>query len=200
VGWLGGSKLCCRRAPKRRAEPWMSASFFAYGSLLWERSLPFVVARTPAVLQGHRRLLCMYSWTYRGTREAPGLVLGLEAREGSSCVGAALRVHDEQEALQYFDERELINGIYNRRLVKLATADGEGVAHAYVADSSHEQYCGDLPLPHAANLVATGVGTRGTALEYLSETVAALRVAKVHEPSLESVLAEALRLRRERCR
>ena len=134
---------------------------------MWERHLPLVTARTPAVLHGFRRRLCMYSYVYRGTRDAPGLVLGLDAHASSACSGYALHVArgDEEAALQYFDERELINGIYRRRVVTLATADGgETRAHAYVADPTHEQYC-DLPVECAARLVATAKGSRGTAFE-----------------------------------
>ena len=40
--------------------------------------------------------------------------------------------------------------------------------------------------------MATGVGSRGTALEYLARTLAALREAGVEEPALERVLAARL--------
>ena len=180
-----------------------TTAFFAYGSLLWEHSLPFVTARSPAVLHGFRRRLCLYSWAYRGTRDNPGLVLGLDAHAASACIGAALHVNrsDEEAALKYFDERELILGIYSRQRVTLNTAAGSGSelvmsAHAYIAVPTHEQYCGELSVAHAAELVATGVGTRGTALEYLTNTVAALRQASVREPGLERVLHEANVLRR----
>ena len=79
-------------------------SFFAYGSLMWDRSLPYVTARTPAVLHGYRRSLCIFSWSYRGTRAAPGLILGLEADGTSACAGCALHVADadERAALECF--------------------------------------------------------------------------------------------------
>ena len=202
-----------------------TVSFFAYGSLMWETGLPYVTGRTPAVLRGFRRRLCLYSWAYRGTRQSPGLVLGLDAHEdeegssvdaheeGSSrslaaraaadlvltsdshaCSGYALHVRreDEEAARRYFDARELINGIYHRRLVSVTTASGDELrAYAYVADRSHEQYCGELSLERAADLVATGKGTRGTAFEYLACTVDELKRSGVHEPSLERVLDRA---------
>ena len=49
---------------------------FAYGSLMWHADFPHAEAR-PAKLYGYHRALCLWSFDYRGTREKPGLVLGL---------------------------------------------------------------------------------------------------------------------------
>ena len=78
------------------------------------------------------------------------------------------------------------------RSAPTTTASGDELrAYAYVADRSHEQYCGELSLERAADLVATGKGTRGTAFEYLACTVDELKRSGVHEPSLERVLDRA---------
>lgn len=176
------------------------ARFFAYGSLLSER-LPYVVESTPARLLGYQRSLCLYSWVYRGTQDAPGLVLGLERAEAqAACHGSVLRVAGEHiaAATSYFDERELINGIYHRELVQCVTAAGPVSAYAYVADADHPQYCGTLPNEQVVRLVAAGVGTRGTTIEYLRGTLQALRMQGVHEPELERVLAAATALTDDR--
>ena len=109
------------------------------------------------------------------------------------CVGSVLRVQatSATEALQHFDERELINGIYRREIVQVETEAGKVTAYAYVARSDHEQYCGSLPDAEAARLIATASGTRGTSLEYLEQCVAALRRQDIYEPTLERVLAAA---------
>ena len=59
---------------------------FAYGSLLWNPLFPFAEAR-PALLRGLHRRFCVYSLASRGTRDAPGPVLGLELSD--ACTGAA---------------------------------------------------------------------------------------------------------------
>mmetsp|Transcript_16658 Transcript_16658/g.33582 ORF Transcript_16658/g.33582 Transcript_16658/m.33582 type:complete len:434 (-) Transcript_16658:223-1524(-) len=171
---------------------------FVYGSLMWAGgSIPHVVEKRSATLRGHRRSLCLYSWSYRGSREAPGLVLGLEScvDPDAACVGSVLRVKKTNAiaALAYFDEREQINSIYIRRAVDVQVTDSymnERTlrAHAYVADPNGPQFCGLLSEAEAAQLVATGVGTRGTALEYLEKSVEALRGEGVTEEGLEAVL------------
>ena len=62
---------------------------FAYGSLLWNPLFPFADAR-PALLRGLHRRFCLYSMASRGTRERPGLVLGLD--RGGACTGVAYRL------------------------------------------------------------------------------------------------------------
>ena len=172
-------------------------AIFAYGSLMWDFTLPYITRRSPAILHGYRRSLCFLSWSYRGTPKQPGLILGLDAHPGASCVGHAMHIDEseEQAALEYFDERELIRGVYERQSIKLQTADGgrELRAHAYISRTDHPQYVGNtLSTTAAADIVATGIGSRGTAFEYLAKTVEALRKAHVQvEPELEVVLATA---------
>ena len=160
---------------------------------MWEHSLPYVTARIPAVLHGHRRSLCLYSWVYRGTRKDPGLVLGLEQDASSSTAGCILRVPlaAAESALAFFDERELINGIYRREVVECVTDSGRVAAYAYLARGEHEQYCGALTESELVRLVARGVGTRGTTLAYLDGTLRSLHEYGVHEPELERVLTAA---------
>ena len=60
---------------------------FAYGALMWADAQGVEVeARVPAVLRGYKRSLCVKSNVYRGSAEAPGLVLGLDARRGASAL------------------------------------------------------------------------------------------------------------------
>ena len=165
---------------------------------MWDRSVPHVEDWLPATLHGHARTLCLYSWTYRGTREKPGLILGLEAMKGAACVGSLLRVHaaNADAALEHFDRRELINGIYQRQLVRVATDLGEMAAYAYIARPDHEQYCGALPETEAAQLIATATGSRGTSLDYLEQCMTALHRQDIREPALERLLASAKTLDR----
>src|SRR5438046_8889558 len=62
---------------------------FAYGSLLWNPLFPVAEMR-PATLRGLHRRFCLWSLASRGTRDCPGLVLGLD--RGGACCGVALRL------------------------------------------------------------------------------------------------------------
>src|SRR3546814_12768174 len=80
---------------------------------MWHPGFPHVEVR-PARLRGLHRSFCVYSHRYRGTPQAPGLVLGLD--RGGSCHGMAFRVPaaEGEEALDYLFEREMMSGIYRR--------------------------------------------------------------------------------------
>ena len=161
---------------------------FAYGSLIWRPGFPYVAAQ-PAMLRGYHRRFCLWSRHYRGTPEAPGLVLGLD--RGGSCRGVAFEVAaDEREAvLGYLDERENPRGetVYHRREVALRLADGRAVRGiTYVADRSHPAYarpCHET----AAQVIAAGHGMAGSNRDYLLNTVRQLGEFGLRDPGLERI-------------
>ena len=101
---------------------------FGYGSLIWRPGFAHVETRR-ARLYGYRRSLCVYSFVHRGTRQRPGLVLGLD--RGGSCIGLAFRVPGElrEEVLTYLRERELVTSVYLERVLDISL-DGNGAARA----------------------------------------------------------------------
>lgn len=159
---------------------------FGYGSLLWNPG--FDVSRSvPARLAGYHRCFCMRSIHHRGTPEAPGLVLALDAVPGTECHGLALGVHPDQadEVLAYLRERELISSAYVERVLTIDLADGTSVeAVTYVIDPDHVQYCGGLPLEEQAQIIAQAVGGRGPNTEYLHNTAAHLDSLGITDPDL----------------
>ncbi len=78
---------------------------FGYGSLMWRPGFVCTL-RCKAMLRGWRRSLCIYSHVYRGTRERPGLVLGLD--RGGACPGVAFRVAAtlREPTMRYLRQRE----------------------------------------------------------------------------------------------
>jgi cation transport protein ChaC len=107
---------------KRLVPPPHDFWVFAYGSLMWNPEFPHQGVR-PARLLGYHRAFCVYSHHYRGTRERPGLVLGLD--RGGSCLGRAYKVRaaDGAEAAAILDERERRGGVYDPRWVEVRFAD-----------------------------------------------------------------------------
>jgi glutathione-specific gamma-glutamylcyclotransferase len=166
---------------------------FGYGSLMWRPGFDHVEA-VPARLGGAHRALCVYSWFHRGTRERPGLVLGLD--RGGACRGVAFRVRsrDRDSVVAYLRERELVSGVYREawRNVSLVGREGEPVmALTYVVDRSHEQYAGRLAPERLVEHVRASSGKSGANVDYVLNTVRHLHLLGIRDPILER-LAEAV--------
>jgi cation transport protein ChaC len=160
---------------------------FGYGSLMWRPGFAHVAVER-ARLHGFRRSLCVRSWVHRGTRERPGLVLGLD--RGGSCIGLAFRVPGElqDEVIAYLRERELVTRVYlERRLPVRLGSGGSVTALCYVVDRAHEQYAGGLDAEHAAGIVAGSAGQSGPNDEYVLNTLRHLEALNIRDHWLEDV-------------
>lgn len=177
----------------------MSEEFwvFGYGSLMWNPGFDHV-ERRGAELSGYQRSFCLASVRYRGTPEAPGLVLALEPREGALCRGIAFRVSREKatDALAYLRERELGTGSYFERRLPLTLLD-TGVqvrALCYVMDTGHDQYRGHLDDDTRADIIARASGPAGSNREYLYRTLENLTHLGVDEPSIRYIAERVARV------
>ena len=160
---------------------------FGYGSLMWRPGFPFVEAAT-AHLAGLHRALCVFSWVHRGTRERPGLVLGLD--RGGSCKGIAYRVNgrERERVIAYLRERELVTRVYLEawRPIRLTRPDRRvATALTYVVDRDHEQYAGKLDRGALLAHVRGREGQSGANSEYVINTVRHLRELDLHDATLE---------------
>lgn len=147
---------------------------FGYGSLMWRPGFDHRVRRRAAI-HGFHRAFCVYSHVHRGTRERPGLVLGLD--NGGSCRGIAYEVAPENATatVEYLIRREMVTRVYMPRWVSARLDDGRRVrAHTYTAAHNHMQYAGKLSLEDAARLIRHGVGRSGANPDYLFSAVAHL--------------------------
>lgn len=160
---------------------------FGYGSLIWKPGFTYE-HRQKATLSGYHRSFCMHSIEYRGTPEAPGLVLALDAADAATCEGVAYQVAeaDTAETLAYLRARELVTAAYQEVWVPLVLEDGgTATAVTYVVDRTHMQYAAGMSLEEQAAVIRRAEGPMGPNAEYLHNTVEALRGLALHDPDLE---------------
>jgi cation transport protein ChaC len=165
---------------------------FGYGSLIWNPLLAHE-ERRPATLRGFHRRFCLWSTVGRGTRETPGLVLGLDL--GGTCHGLAYRLPAVRAAdeLRLLWRREMVSGSYSPRWVRVDAAPCEAShgckeelrALAFVVDRGHPNYAGRLPADVVARALAAACGHIGSSAEYLHNTVAALAAHGLRDAYLE---------------
>ena len=165
---------------------------FAYGSLMWDPGFPSVEA-VPALLHGYHRTFCHYSHRYRGTAARPGLVLALD--RGGACRGRAYRIATARrpQIMAYLREREMDVGSYHLRQPMITVPDARVRALAFVMDRGHPLYAGKLSLARTAALIRQGVGERGTARDYLDNTIAHLERLGIKDGALHRLQAEVRR-------
>ncbi len=152
---------------------------------MWRPEFAFTEQQV-ATLRGYHRALCVYSHVHRGTRERPGLVLGL--KRGGSCKGVAFRVApDARDAtLAYLRAREQVTDVYLETTLRARLADKRVVnTVCYIADRKHEQYAGLLERDELERLVAQGVGISGANPDYVRNTHSHLQALGIRDATLE---------------
>ena len=164
---------------------------FGYGSLMWRPGFACEEAQH-ARLIGYRRCFCIYSVHHRGTRERPGLVLGLD--RGGACEGIAYRVAAARaaETRSYLRAREQVNGVYREAHVPVQLITGthrEVLALTYIVERAHPNYAGQLPLAVQARLIHGSRGRSGANLDYLISTLRHLADLGIRERALERLVA-----------
>ncbi|MBO6782710.1 MAG: gamma-glutamylcyclotransferase [Alphaproteobacteria bacterium] len=143
---------------------------FGYGSLMWQPDFPFE-ERMLATVHGYHRSFCVYSHVWRGTKDNPGLVLGLD--NGGSCRGVAYRVGAKlaEQTVENLIRREMVTRVYIPRWVSARIGDRTVRAHTYTAAHNHVQYAGKLSEKETLELIRQGHGRGGPNTEYLMNTV-----------------------------
>ncbi len=170
---------------------------FAYGSLIWKPEFDFA-ERARAEIVGYRREFCMTSIHYRGTPEAPGLVLALDLDPAGRCSGVAYRLGEPGAlaALEATRRRELVSRAYDEVVLPLRLEDGRVVeGYVYVVNRDHVQYRGGLTPEEQAEVIARAHGPMGTNADYLTSTVTSLAALGLEDPELVA-LAAMVRARR----
>jgi glutathione-specific gamma-glutamylcyclotransferase len=162
---------------------------FAYGSLMWRPDIRFA-ERRQALLHGHHRRLCIYSYVHRGSPDKPGLVMGLD--RGGACRGIAYRIEAAQwpTTLDYLRAREQVTAVYieSHRPVRLLDGDRRIVtALVYEADRAHLQYAGRLSFEEQVCHVLQGVGVSGRCIDYVKQTLAHLEEMGIRDGALEAL-------------
>ena len=169
-------------------EPPADLWVFAYGSLMWRPGFLYD-KRCRATLQGWRRRLCVWSHVYRGTPQAPGLVLGLDA--GGACEGVAFHVEASERAttVRYLRERELVTDAYFERVLPVALETGARVAAlTYVANVAHAQYAPPMTAERALAIINASRGLSGANTDYVRNTVAHLREVGIEDVELDALI------------
>jgi cation transport protein ChaC len=176
------------------ASPAADLWVFAYGSLMWRPGFDFIM-QAPARVVGAHRALCVLSMHYRGTKEHPGLVLGLD--RGGTCRGVAFRVAAaaREETIAYLREREQVTMVY-RESMRSVWLNGDPQqrveALCFVVDRAHAQYAGKLSFAEQLHYVRQGHGQAGPNRDYVINTVASLEAMGCRDATLHA-LAEALK-------
>lgn len=159
---------------------------FAYGSLIWNPTFPWVEARR-AMAVGWHRSFCMEMQNWRGSRSQPGLMMALD--RGGRCNGIAFRVGDDEnreEVIGNLVDAEVgyEEDVASIRWLPLQTAEGQIRGLTFYAGPLGPGIVRKLPLPDVAWRLARACGHAGPGAEYLFNTVAKLEERGIRDRNL----------------
>jgi len=169
---------------------------FAYGSLLWKPVFEPMESR-PAIAWGFHRSFCIPMTRWRGSPDAPGLMMGLQP--GGRCRGLALRIADGDRRSQLVDllrrEIDTHDCLDYVRWVQ-CRADGERMTALTFWVSPKGEFLSHEQSPEAvAAVLARACGHIGSGADYLHRTVQHLDSLGIRDRNLwtlQRLVAEAL--------
>jgi len=158
---------------------------FAYGSLIWNPTFDSA-ARHRAVARGWHRQFCIELRGFRGTPEAPGLMMALMA--GGRCAGVALEVADvhAEEVVDGLVRREtpFVENERDWRWITVDTERGRTQALVFWAGPTGPSIRRSMPLDAVARQLARACGYRGSCAEYLRNTIISLEEHGIKDRNL----------------
>lgn len=160
---------------------------FGYGSLIWNPCMK-VKDRIPARLFGFHRRFCLKSTIGRGSPEAPGLVLALDY--GGSVSGVCFKI-DKKDLVREADllwRREMLNGSYAPRWVKVRTQSGTQRALTFVIDRQKPAFTPRMSPEETADIIARASGFVGSNADYLVSTQNALLSSGIDDPLMRRLV------------
>jgi cation transport protein ChaC len=161
---------------------------FGYGSLMWNPCFD-PVASVIADLPGYERRFCLLTTRARGTPERPGLGLGLvPGRRGCRGIAYQLKPATLDRDVEALFEREMGTGIYRPAWLEARAGTQALAVLAFVADTAHPQYTGELELDEVVAMISKARGRYGSCRDYLANTVAELTRMGIAEPGFEALL------------
>jgi len=159
---------------------------FAYGSLIWNPDFDFDERRV-ALARGWRRAFCLgWDHRFRGSREAPGLMLALD--RGGQCRGVVHRLPAAglEANMHRLIRREMsmVPSAFPPRFIGVDTEAGRLAALTFAIDRNSGRYIGGLDAEAVADVLSTACGFRGSMAEYLFSTVSHLEQLGIHDRHL----------------
>ncbi|MEZ5826403.1 MAG: gamma-glutamylcyclotransferase [Geminicoccaceae bacterium] len=176
---LAASRAEVLASHPKGADLWL----FGYGSLIWNPAFHFS-ERAIATIGGYHRRFCLWTHLGRGSRECPGLMLGLD--RGGSCKGVAFRLTPGQieEELPLVWRREMVTAAYRPHWLNGRVGEKPARILAFTINRDHERYAGGLGLEDVARSLACAEGPLGRCSEYLFNTFEHLGELGIHDHGL----------------
>jgi glutathione-specific gamma-glutamylcyclotransferase len=187
-------------AKMRAAAPEGPFWIFAYGSLIWRPETAFREHRVALARGWHRRFCLGWDYRFRGSREAPGIMLALD--RGGQCKGVVYRLPEEtlEKELHKLIRREMsmVPSAFPFRFIDTSTAEGPVRALTFAMNRKSGRYVAGLSNDELADVLATAHGFRGSMAEYLFATVSKLEEMGIHDRTLwalQHMVAERIEAR-----
>ena len=159
---------------------------FGYGSLIWRPETAFVESRQAVARGWHRRFCLGWDYRFRGSKDAPGLMMALD--RGGQCRGMLYRLPDDSllAELDRLVRREvsMVPSAFPWRWVEVISTEGPVKALTFAMNRKSGRYIAHLSDRELADVLATAVGHRGSMAEYLFSTVQKLEELGIHDRNL----------------